>query len=282
MAEELEKSPIQNKYAEQYASDLVSNRKEQGEVSAQIAGLQQRLEQLKAEEGWLSQAQGSLPAAPVPTVPEAQTAAEVAEASPAAAAEQADTSAPAEAPADPTRTLPQQRQDQSAQEEPKRPTKKKVTAKKAAAKKTTARTTAKRTTAKPAKKASAKKPAAEEVPAQPAAATEASADEEKAGPPLWQLILDLLLKTPGQPCVARELHDQLAQEHPGRATSVQTVRNNLETLVKKGLAEKSRQQGNAMYTANAAASAAPEADGTVGGEAEQADETAAEKVPAEV
>jgi hypothetical protein len=136
------------------------------------------------------------------------------------------------------------------------------------------------------KTAPAKKTSAKEAPAQPAAAAEApaakAAAEEKTGPPLWQLALDILLKTPGQPRVAKEVRDQLAQDHPDRATSIQTVRNNLETLVKKGLAEKAHQQGSAMYTAYTDADAAPTVDGTAVSEAGQAPEAAAEKVPAKV
>lgn len=269
MANEPAKTPIQNKYAQQYADDLAANRKEQSDVTAQIAGLQERLQQLKAEETWLARAQDSLPGA---------------------TAEQAHTSAPAEEVPDAPQTVPPQRQDQSVKaEQPQQPAKRTAGAKKAAsvkkatakkvAEKATARATTKKATAKPVKKAAAKKASAEEVSAQQAAAAQAPA-EEKSGPPLWQLLLDILRKTPGQPCVAREVYDQLAQDHPSRTTSVQTVRNNLETLVKKSLAEKSRQQGSVMYTAyaGAEAAAAPAADGEV----EQAPDDAAEKVPAEV
>jgi hypothetical protein len=285
VADEPAKTPIQNKYAQQYAADLAANRQEQGDVTAQIADLQERLEQLKAEEDWLAKAQGSLPEVPAPSAPEAQPAAAVAEVPSADTAEQAETSAPAETVADAPQAVPQQRQDEAVTEEqPKQPAKK-VAAKKTTAKKAAAKKAAKKTTPK---KAAAKKPSPKEAPAQPAAAAEApaakAAAEEKPGPPLWQLALDILLKTPGQPCVAKEVRDQLAQDHPDRATSIQTVRNNLETLVKKGLAEKSHQQGSAMYTAYADtdADAAPAADGAADGEAEQAPEASAEKVPAEV
>lgn len=289
MADEPAKTPIQNKYAQQYAADLAANRQEQGDVTAQIAGLQERLEQLKVEENWLAKAQGSLPEVPASSTPEAQPAAEVTEVPSADPAEEVETSAPAETVADAPQAVPQQRQDESVTEEqPKQPAKKAV-AKKTTAKKAAKKTTAKKTPAKTtAKKAAAKKPSPKEAPAQPAAAAEApvakAAAEEKPGPPLWQLALDILLKTPGQPCVAKEVRDQLAQDHPDRSTSIQTVRNNLETLVKKELAEKSHQQGSAMYTAYADTmrAAAPAADGPAGGEAEQAPEVSAEKVPAEV
>ncbi|MFI0813516.1 hypothetical protein [Streptomyces echinatus] len=286
MADEPAKTPIQNKYAQQYADDLAANRQEQGDVTAQITGLQERLEQLKAEEDWLAKALGSLPEAPVPSGPEAEPAAAAAEVPSADRAEQAEASAPAERVADAPHAVPQQRQDQSVREEqPRQAAKKTASAKKTAPAKKPATKKAAKTTAK---KAAAKKASAKEAPAQPAAAAKApaakAAAEEKTGTPLWQLALDILLKTPGQPCVAKEVRDQLAQDHPDRATSIQTVRNNLETLVKKGLAEKSHQQGSAMYTAytDTDAGAAPAVDGTAVGEAGQAPEAAAEKVPAEV
>ncbi|MFI6278072.1 hypothetical protein [Streptomyces sp. NPDC050988] len=291
MADESEKTPIQSVFAQQFAEALVANRTEQEDVTAQIAGLQKRLEQLQVDEAWLTQAQDTLPAALAPSEPEAEPAAAVAEAPPSAPAEQPGPSAPAEAVTDtPQTTVPQPRQDRSAQAEPpKEPAKeaaaakKKTTAKKTTAKKTTAeKTTAKKTAAK---KTTAKKAAAEQAPAPEAATAEAPAEkaaaEEKPGPPLWELIQGILLKTPGQPCVAREVADQLTKDHPTRATTIQTVRNNLETLVKKNLAEKSHQQGSAMYTAYAD-EGAPAADEPAGGEGEQAPETADEKVPVKV
>ncbi|MEU1494856.1 hypothetical protein ABZ456_32010 [Streptomyces sp. NPDC005776] len=272
MANEPEKTPIQNKYAQQYAADLAANRTEQDEITTQIMGLQERLGQLKVEESWLGQAQGSLPGTAAPNEPEA------------AAAEDGlrggeESSAPAATDA-PT-TVPQPRQDQSVKvEEPKRPAKKAAPAKKTTVKKAGS---VKSATKKPAvKKAAAKKPVAAQTRAPEAATTSEAPAGKKSGPPLRQLILDILLETPGEPCVAREVSDQLAKDHPSRATTVQSVRNNLESLVKMKLAEKSRQQGNAMYTAPAEVAAVTAADHTAGGEDEQARETAAEKVPAQV
>ncbi|MEU5116938.1 hypothetical protein AB0G64_36280 [Streptomyces longwoodensis] len=140
------------------------------------------------------------------------------------------------------------------------------------AKKTTKEAAAKKTAAK--KSAPALEDTTVETPAKEATAS------AKSGPPLWELIQGILLKTPGQPCMAREVTDQLSQAHPTRATSIQMVRNSLETLVKKNLAEKSRQQGNAMYTAYADAGTppAPAADEPAGSEGEQAPEVEAEKV----
>ncbi|MFJ5951433.1 hypothetical protein [Streptomyces noursei] len=252
MADAPEKNtPIQNKYAQQYADDRAANRKEQGVIAEQIAGLQERLEQLKLEETWLARAQDSLPGAPVPGEPKTEPAAVVAEAAAADKAEQCETSVPAEAVTKAPQTVPQPRQDKSVEAD--QPAKKAAAAKKTAKKRV-------------ARKATSKAPA------------QTTAAEEKSRPTLWQLVLSILLKTPGQPVVAREVATQLAQDHPSRKTTVQAVRNNLETLVKKNLAVKSHQQGNVMYTAyvvaDSEAVAAPAADS----EAKQAPE----KVPAEV
>ncbi|MGC5266682.1 hypothetical protein ACPXCO_37345 [Streptomyces cyaneofuscatus] len=292
MADEPEKTPIQSKYAQQYADDLAANRKEQGGITTQLAGLQERLEQLKVEEDWLVQAQGGLPASAAGREPEAEPAATMSPASSAGNAERSKSSAPAKAGADAPSTVPQPRQDQSVKAEQPKQAAKKTPAKKTTAKKTatTKNAAAKTATAKKttAKKAVTKKAVPGRATAPETAAVEGSAEkaaaEEKSGPPLWQLILDILLKTPGEPCVAREVTDQLAQDHPSRKTSVQTVRNNLEALVKKELAEKALRQGNAMYTAtvDGGAGTATAAGAPAGGEGEQAPETAAEKVPAEV
>ncbi|MCX4826932.1 hypothetical protein OG883_45685 [Streptomyces sp. NBC_01142] len=56
MAESSDNTPIQSRYAEQYAADLKANREEQ-------AKLQGRLEQLHAEEAWLLKQQQNAPAA---------------------------------------------------------------------------------------------------------------------------------------------------------------------------------------------------------------------------
>ncbi|MFE9776163.1 hypothetical protein ACFYOV_31805 [Streptomyces sp. NPDC005931] len=171
MADEPEKTPIQNKYAQQYADDLAANRTEQRDITAQIAALQERLEQLRVEESWLAQAQSSLPGA-------AALGEGAAEVLSQARDEQPQTPAAAEAVADAPPSVPQPRQDESVKaEQPKQPAKKAPAAKKTARKKTTTRkTTAKKTSA--ATKASAvKKAAAEQAPAPEAAATQGVGEE---------------------------------------------------------------------------------------------------------
>jgi predicted transcriptional regulator len=253
VADEPEKTPIQSVYAQRYAEDLEANRKEQ-------SALQERLEQLRVEEAFLVKAQGILPAAVIPSGSDAEPAAGADEAS---SAGDLGASASAEAVADAPRSVPKPRQDKQAKAAQSKPAAKKSAAAKG---KSTAKKTA-------AAKTTVKKTAATKAPATKAPAKEAPV-KEKAGPPLNELVLGILLKSPGEPCVAREVSEQLAQDHPERATSVQTVRNTLEALVKKKVVEKSNQQGSAMYTAYA-----PPA---VGGAIEEASAEAAEKVLAEV
>lgn len=45
-----------------------------------------------------------------------------------------------------------------------------------------------------------------------------------------------------------EIRTELTQAYPERATSIQVVRNNLESLTRKGVIEKGTQQGSVMYT----------------------------------
>ncbi|WP_331731925.1 hypothetical protein OG613_49190 (plasmid) [Streptomyces sp. NBC_00015] len=277
MADEPEKTPIQSVFAQQFTEALAANRTEQEDVTAQLAGLQKRLDQLRSDEAWLTQAQGSLPTALDPSAPEVE---------PAAGAAESPTSA--EAVTDAPQSVPQQRQDQpvKAAQSKQKPAKKTAatknttTAKKPAAGKSTAKkAAAKKTTA-------TRKEAVEKVPAEAAPTVEVTAEEpapkEKSGPPLHELVLAILLKTPGEPRQAREVFDELNTTHPGRAASVQVVRNQLNNLTGKSRIETSLQGNARMYTAYGDAGAASAADPAAGGEGEQVPETAAEKVPAEV
>ncbi|MFG3207356.1 hypothetical protein [Streptomyces sp. NPDC048192] len=302
MADEPEKTPITNVYAQQFASDLAANRQEQSDIATQITALQERLERLKVEEGLLLKLQGTLTGS---------TGAATGEASPAAEAPRkapdADPASAGAVTAEPG-TVPQPRQDNQGKGAAKKTAAKgrktaqkaagkEVPAKKAAASKTTAKkTTAKKAT--PAKTTAKRVPAqaatAEEAPATKAAAgkdapAKKAADKEapakkaagrKAdGPTLQELILPLLTTAQGHPQTAREVFDAFKAKHPERATSVQVVRNNLELLVKNNRAEKSQQQGSVMYTALAEA----DASSAAGGEAGQAAVPAqAEKAAAQV
>lgn len=105
----------------------------------------------------------------------------------------------------------------------------KAPAKKAAARKKTA------VAAVPAKKAAAaKKTTAKKAVGQMAGAAKSTPGTGKVKqPPLHQLVLGVLLQAPGAPRLSREVHDVLAKQHPDRVSSVQVVRNALETLVRR-------------------------------------------------
>jgi hypothetical protein len=268
VANEPETTPIHNKYAQQYANDLEANRTKQADVTEQIAALHKQLEQLRVDEAWLSQALGNLPAAVAPGESEAAPAPE--------------TETPAPAAADALQSVPQPRQEKDS---PVKAAQSKQPAKKAAAKKAAKKTTAGKPTAKKAaakKTTATKKEAVEKAPAKAAPTVDVPAEEpapkEKTVAPLHELVLAILLKTPGEPRQAREVFDDLNAAHPGRAASVQVVRNQLNILMKKNRIETSRQGAARMYTASGDAGAAPAA----GGEGEQVPETAAEKVPAKL
>ncbi|MER7195918.1 hypothetical protein [Streptomyces flaveolus] len=62
MADEPQTTPVQERVRQRFADELTANHAEQEELTGQITALQQRLDQLKADEAWLTQAQSSLPA----------------------------------------------------------------------------------------------------------------------------------------------------------------------------------------------------------------------------
>ncbi|MFD3328468.1 hypothetical protein [Streptomyces sp. NPDC058701] len=63
MTNEPDTTPIRSLYAQRFAVDLETNRREQQAASARIAELDARLKQLRAEESWLCGMQGALPPA---------------------------------------------------------------------------------------------------------------------------------------------------------------------------------------------------------------------------
>ncbi|MFE2850209.1 hypothetical protein ACFXJO_03650 [Streptomyces lavendulae] len=111
---------------------------------------------------------------------------------------------------------------------------------------------AKKDAAAPAKKtaASKKTPAKKTVAAKKAAATVPAVEEavKPSGPTLGQLLSDLLSLQPGEPQKVSEIRTELEKAHPERAKSDPVVRSALESLVKKGVLEKSTQQGTVFYT----------------------------------
>lgn len=272
MANESDTTPIHNVYAQRFAADLETNRKEQEYVSVQIAELDVRLAQLKADENWLLGIQGTLP-----------SEAEKEQAAPAADAQ--DAPATSVAPATPTGSttgpasggVPKPRQARKATGTTARartatPAKKASAAAPAEAKAKAKTDTKADTKAATKAKATARKSAAPK----PAAAPKASEPKARktTEPPLRELVLSLLAGA-AEPRLVSEVASALAEAHPGRPTSTQVVRNALEALAKKGSIEKEHKQGSVMYTAPRPAAPEPAAPA-----AETAAETVAEPVAA--
>ncbi|GLV83297.1 hypothetical protein Slala03_29860 [Streptomyces lavendulae subsp. lavendulae] len=289
MANESDTTPIHNVYAQRFAADLETNRKEQELVSVQITELEVRLAQLKSDENWLLGIQGTLPsdaekeraAAAPATVPADDTRdAPAAPATPAASA-----TGPASG------GVPKPRQARKATGTTSRartaaPAKKasaaapadvKADAKTSPKAVTKAATKAKATT----RKAAAPKPPAAATVSEPKAdkADRARKTGKAAEPPLRELVLALLVGA-AEPRLVSEVASALVEAHPGRPTSTQVVRNALEALAKKGSIEKEHKQGSVMYTAPRPA--APEPAPAPAAEPVAEPVTAPETVAAEV
>lgn len=249
MANEPETTPIHNLYAQRFAADLETNRKEQEVVSSQIAELEVRLKQLKEDESWLCGIQGALPAAAAEATA-AQSPAEDTAALPTASAEAAVAG-----------TVPKPRRARQASSGTARGKKATQPKNPSGGVPADAKAKAKTTTRKPA---TASAPKATE-PAAPKAAE----------PPLRELVLALLVSA-GEPRLVSEVATELAQAHPARPASTQVVRNTLEALVKKGAVEKEHKQGSVMYTVPQPSAAEPT------GEAVPASDATEEKVSADV
>ncbi|MFD9359488.1 hypothetical protein [Streptomyces sp. NPDC060031] len=221
MADKPDTKPIHSVYAQRFAADLETNRKEQEDVSAQICELDERLKQLKADEGWLSGIQSTLPEG------EGEGDSE-AEAGPQLVHSPGDESTAA-APESPESagTVPRPRRARKASGAAASGTKAKAAPRK------TATSAVKKTTAPKAVKT--------------------------AEPPLRELVLALLVAA-AEPRMVSEIGTELAAAHPGRPASTQVVRNTLEALAKKGSIEKEHKQGSVMYTAPKPSAAEPVSD----------------------
>ncbi|MER5727258.1 hypothetical protein ABT084_02680 [Streptomyces sp. NPDC002138] len=279
MAIEPDSTPIHNVYAERFAADLETNRKEQEHLSAQLTDLESRLKQLKADENWLSGMQGTLPpaaddsldaraeapvAVPQPRRAKKATGRTVGRktARPGKAVEAGAASGPAAKTASPKTASPKAAAAKSAAAKTATP---KATAAKATARKTATR---KATTAAP--RPTGTETTGTETTGTPTVETRAAQPRTggPAEPPRRELVLALLVSA-AEPRMVSEVTAELAEAHPGRPASTQVVRNTLEALAKKGLIEKENKQGSVMYsaprpaapeTAPAAVSEAPVAD----------------------
>ncbi|MFJ4845578.1 MULTISPECIES: hypothetical protein [unclassified Streptomyces] len=243
--------------AARIAADLDSNAREQESVRAQISELQEHLTKLGREHELLTQLRGTEPTGGGAASRRQEVAAPVEEA-PASPAD-AVTPKPAKA-AKSARTS----------KAPKAP----ATAKAAEA-------TATAATGEPV--AAVEPVAAPAVPgprggrkkAPVRTATRqrrknaAGTRKPESGPTLVSL-LEEILSASQEPRMVSEIVNVLADRHPDRAAKTQVVRNTLEALVAKGVAERTRQQGSVFYTPVPTAGS----DGTAAAKADQAAEPA--------
>ncbi|SEG92158.1 hypothetical protein SAMN05216223_12569 [Actinacidiphila yanglinensis] len=74
-----------------------------------------------------------------------------------------------------------------------------------------------------------------------------SAGKKGRQPLLGDLLMELL-GSHDEPRLAKELRDELMEQHPDREPTPQVVRNTLESLVAKGRIRRHRQQRSVMYS----------------------------------
>ncbi|MFI8263839.1 hypothetical protein [Streptomyces sp. NPDC085665] len=214
MANEPVNTPIQTKYTQQLTADLSANQAEQ-------ANLTTRLNQLQAEEKWLTAALESLL-----TDDGSEPAPSQGLASPVSS------TVPAGAGTDEV-TVPKPRTGKKA--DGAAPVKKavaKAVAKKASPKKASAKSA-------PAKKSTA---------ARKPAVNRAGEEAKSAEPTLGQLLTEILSKQPGEPKKVSEIRIELEAAHPQRTSSDPVIRATLEKLVTKGVLEKDNRQRMVLYT----------------------------------
>ncbi|GAB1332672.1 hypothetical protein [Streptomyces sennicomposti] len=218
---------VRSRYAEQAASDLAENRRQQQELTRQLETLQQEetlLLDILSLAGHPAADAAHVPQQarnePEPAPRQAPSAPEPAAAAPDATAEDA----PAEQPA---------------------PAGDEGTAK--AATKSPAKKRAAKNTAKPAAKSTVK--SAPKGAAKTAAKStgKAAAKKDESQVLLRDLLLDLL-GGHSEPRLAAELREELLAKHPDREPTPQVVRNTLEALVAKGRIQRHKQGRSVMYT----------------------------------
>ncbi|MEV7127984.1 hypothetical protein [Streptomyces sp. NPDC093260] len=218
---------VRSRYAEQAASDLAENRRQQQELTRQLETLQQEetlLLDILSLAGHPAADAAHVPQQarnePEPAPRQAPSAPEPASAAPDATAEDA----PAEQPA-------------PAGDEETTKAATKSPAKKRAAKNTAKPAT--RSTVKSAPKGAAKTAAK--------GTGKAAAKKDESQVLLRDLLLDLL-GGHSEPRLAAELREELLAKHPDREPTPQVVRNTLEALVAKGRIQRHKQGRSVMYT----------------------------------
>ncbi|WP_439944710.1 hypothetical protein [Streptomyces sp. BBFR115] len=228
---------VRSRYAEQAASDLAENRRQQQELTRQLETLQQEetlLLDILSLAGHPAADAAHVPQQarnePEPAPRQAPSVPEPAAAAPDTSAEDGPAGRPAPA------------ESEDAAEEAKAP---KAAAK--AAPKSPAKKRAAKNTAKPAAKSTAK--SAPKGAAKTAAKStgKAVAKKDESQVLLRDLLLDLL-GGHSEPRLAAELREELLAKHPDREPTPQVVRNTLEALVAKGRIQRHKQGRSVMYT----------------------------------
>ncbi|MDX3072575.1 hypothetical protein [Streptomyces sp. MI02-7b] len=242
--------------AARIAADLDSNAREQEGVRAQISELQDHLAKLGREHEWLTQLQSTEPAESAAATRRHEVTG-AAEATPEAPITPTAPTAPVDAVAP----------------------KAKKTTPKTTAKATATTATAAETVTEPAvpRPRGGRKKAPVQTPTRERRKSAVRARKPESGPTLVSL-LEEILSTSHEPRMVSEVVNILTEQHPDRAAKTQVVRNTLEALVAKGLAERTRKQGSVFYTPVAPAGNKAGANGD--GPAAAKHEEAAEPAPA--
>ncbi|MFD3451963.1 hypothetical protein ACFWVC_07245 [Streptomyces sp. NPDC058691] len=210
--------------AARIAADLDGNAREQESVRAQISELQDHLTKLGREHEWLTQLQSTEPAEGGATPQRREV-----------------TRTEAKTPASPTVA--------GTPKTPKTPKATEVTEATAPTKATTTAKAPAETVAEPAvpRPRGGRKKAPVQTGTRERRKTGARTRKPEAGPTLVGL-LEEILSTSHEPRMVSEIVNILTEQHPDRVAKTQVVRNTLEALVAKGLAERARKQGSVFYT----------------------------------
>ncbi|MGK4584963.1 hypothetical protein [Kitasatospora sp. HPMI-4] len=99
---------------------------------------------------------------------------------------------------------------------------------------------------RPASRTASRRPAP--TGSAPAARAAKGGTKGKAQQPLLGDLLADLLGHHDEPCLAKDLREELLEKYPRRNPTPQVVRNTLEALVAKGRIERHKQQRSVLYT----------------------------------
>ncbi|NSC19965.1 hypothetical protein FM076_01565 [Streptomyces albus subsp. chlorinus] len=247
-------TPIQERYAKQFAEDLKKNHEAQQRVKEEIARLQEQLTQLQQDAEWLSQLYDSrLGTAPAgaETSDGAAASSVKTDRSPAPSASGADAAKSADEPVVPR---PRERKAPAGKNESAGSGKRKP-------KKTVAARAAKKSSPKPNPRSKPKPGAKPKAAAGKKTAPKSSAgtsSPRKGRATMPDLAEEVLRGRDGQPATVKEVLQVLQKNHAEHTFSAPGVRNYLESLVAKGRAERMKQKNSVLYVSRSqSASAEP-------------------------